>query len=64
MCGMNCYCLLTTSERGQGGWEFSDLYRALYPNHEEAVVYRENHGILEGYDEKAPENFMQRKPWA
>ena len=50
---MNCYCLLKTSEGGQGGWEFSDLYRALYPNHEEALVYRENHGILEGHDEKA-----------
>ena len=38
--GRKCVCLLASTEGGQGGWEFKDVYLGLFPNEAGAVMRR------------------------
>ena len=58
--GPQCICMLSSTEGGQGGWEFEDVYQGLFKTADDAVGHLKEKGIVEGYSEKDIDAFIRR----
>ena len=58
--GRKCVCLLASTEGGQGGWEFEDVYEGLFPNQDDAVSLLKENGIIHSHSDAELSDFIER----
>lgn len=58
--GRQCICVLASTEGGQGGWEFEDVYEGLVPTADVAIALLKEVGIVDTYSESELDAFIER----
>ena len=52
--------MLASTEGGQGGWEFEDVYEGLVPTADAAIALLKEVGIVDTYSESELDAFIER----
>jgi hypothetical protein len=56
--GRICALLLASTEGGQGGWTFEEVFEGLFHTKEDAIIFLKENGIVEPYSETELKTFL------
>jgi hypothetical protein len=56
--GRTCAVLVASTEGGQGGWTFEEVFEGLFQTKEDAILYLKENGIIESYNETELKIFL------